>query len=392
MSEVPGTGRVIADRYRLLDPLGEGGAGIVWSARDEVLGREVAVKEVRAPEEAPSAGGSEPSYSRLEREARAATRFSHRNAVAVHDVVVQDARPWIVMELVRGLALSDVLAADGPLSPRRAARIGAEVLAALRAAHDAGVLHSDVKPGNVLLGNDGRVMVKDFGITPADGLYGLTVTGEPIGSPEYLAPERALGRAPEPESDLWSLGVLLYAATEGRTPFGRDTAPDTLRAVSEEEPPPLRRAGALAPVIEGLLRKDPAERLTASDAERRLRILAAGGTGSPGGGAAGPPVPPPAEGAADGGPGGGTAVAAGDAGAGTGTPEPAEPPSRTGVLVAVGALVALLIAGGLAWALANGDDDTDGRGGGKVPSGGATVSVRHGPGTPVGLAGLAHLV
>ncbi|MEU2678755.1 serine/threonine-protein kinase [Streptomyces sp. NPDC007107] len=391
MSEVPGTGRVIADRYRLLDPLGEGGAGIVWSARDEVLGREVAVKEVRAPEEAPSAGGSEPSYSRLERETRAATRFSHRNAVAVHDVVVQDARPWIVMELIRGLALSDVLAADGPLSPRRAARIGAEVLAALRAAHDAGVLHRDVKPGNVLLGNDGRVTVKDFGITPADGLYDLTVTGEPIGSPEYLAPERALGRAPEPESDLWSLGVLLYAATEGRTPFGRDTPPDTLRAVTEEEPPPLRRAGALAPVIEGLLRKDPAERLTASDAERRLRILAAGGTGSPAGGAAGPPAPA-AAGTADGVPGGGTAVAPGDVGAGAGTPEPDGPPSRTGVLVAVGALVALLIAGGLAWALANGDDDTDGRGGAKVPSGGTTVSVRHGPGAPAGLAGRAHLV
>ncbi|MGP3751468.1 serine/threonine-protein kinase [Streptomyces sp. IBSNAI001] len=392
MSEVPGTGRVIADRYRLLDPLGEGGAGIVWSARDEVLGREVAVKEVRAPEEAPSAGGSEPSYSRLERETRAATRFSHRNAVAVHDVVVQDARPWIVMELIRGLALSDVLAADGPLSPRRAARIGAEVLAALRAAHDAGVLHRDVKPGNVLLGNDGRVTVKDFGITPADGLYGLTVTGEPIGSPEYLAPERALGRAPEPESDLWSLGVLLYAATEGRTPFGRDTPPDTLRAVTEEEPPPLRRAGALAPVIEGLLRKDPAERLTASDAERRLRILAAGGTGSPGSGAAGPPVPPAAEGTADGDPGGGTAVAAGDSEAGAGTAEPVGPPSRTGILVAVGALVALLIAGGLAWALANSDDDTDGRGGGKAPSGGAAVSVRHGHGAPAELAGLARLM
>ncbi|MFJ8861249.1 serine/threonine-protein kinase [Streptomyces sp. NPDC102451] len=369
MSEVPGTGRVIADRYRLLDPLGEGGASVVWSARDEVLGREVAVREVRAPA-ALSAAGTELLHSRLEREARAATRFSHRNAVAVHDVVTQDSRPWIVMELVRGLALSDVLAADGPLSPRRAARIGAEVLAALRGAHEAGVLHRDVKPGNVLLANDGQVMLKDFGITPADGLSGLTVTGEPIGSPEYLAPERALGRTPGPESDLWSLGVLLYASTEGRSPFGRDDPRDTLRAVGEEEPPPLRRAGALAPVIEGLLHKDPDGRLTATDAERRLRILAAGGTGSPGGGPAGPPPPPTTD---------GTAEEAGSSGTAPGTAEPAGRTRRTGVLVAVGAVVALLIAGGLVWALAGGDDDTDGRGGGKVSPGAATLTVRHGP-------------
>ncbi|MFB4425597.1 serine/threonine-protein kinase [Streptomyces sp. QL37] len=351
MDEVPGTGRVIADRYRLLDPLGEGGAGIVWRARDEVLGREVAVKEVRAPAGLSDAG-TELLHGRLEREAREATRVTHRNAVAVHDVVTQDSRPWIVMELVRGLALSDVLDADGPLSPRRAARVGAEVLAALRGAHEAGVLHRDVKPGNVLLANDGRVMLKDFGITPADG--SSTLSGEPIGSPEYLAPERAQGRTPGPESDLWSLGVLLYAVTEGRSPFGRDAPPDTLRAVGEEEPPPLRRAGALAPVIEGLLRKDPAERLTAGDAERRLRILAAGGTGTPGGGAAGPPSPPPT---------GETAGAAGESRAATGTPEAVGLTRRTGVLVAVGAVVALLVAGGLVWALA-GDDDTDERGGG----------------------------
>ncbi|MFD6279781.1 serine/threonine-protein kinase [Streptomyces sp. NPDC060209] len=292
MSEVPGTGRVIADRYRLLDPLGEGGAGIVWRARDEVLGREVAVKEVRTPG-VMTAADTERLHSRLEREARTAARVSHRNVVAVHDVVTQDSRPWIVMELIRGLTLSDVLDADGPLSPRRAARIGAEVLAALRGGHEAGALHRDVKPGNVLLANDGRVMLKDFGITAVQEAPALTVTGEPIGSPEYLAPERALGRTPGPESDLWSLGVLLYAATEGRSPFGRDTPADTLRAVGGEEPPALRRAGALAPVIEGLLRKDPAERLTAGEAERRLRILAAGGTGSPSGGAVGPPGPAP---------------------------------------------------------------------------------------------------
>ncbi|MGW0790819.1 serine/threonine-protein kinase [Streptomyces sp. NPDC002911] len=357
MSEAPGTGRVIADRYRLLDPLGEGGTGIVWRARDEVLGREVAVKEVRTPSALPAAE-AERLHSRLEREVRTAGRVSHRNAVAVHDVVSQDSRPWIVMDLIRGIALSDVLGADGPLPPRRAARVGAELLAALRVAHEAGVLHRDVKPGNVLLANDGRVMLKNFGITPSEESSGLTGTGEPIGSPEYLAPERTLGRTPGPESDLWSLGVLLYTAAEGREPFGRNTPQDTLRAVREEEPPPLRRAGALTPVIEGLLRKDPAERLTAGETERRLRILAAGGTGSPDGGAAGPPLPPESLTA--------TAVSGGS-GPATDPPESAAHMKRRGVLVTLGAAV-LLIAGGLVWAL-TGDGDPDERGGGKAATG-----------------------
>ncbi|MFD9293078.1 serine/threonine-protein kinase [Streptomyces sp. NPDC060030] len=349
MSEVPDTGRVIADRYRLLDRLGEGGAGTVWRARDEVLGREVAVKEVRIPASL-SATEAGRLRSLLEGEVRTAARVTHRNVVTVHDVVTQDSRPWIVTELVRGLTLSDVLDADGPLSPRRAARIGAEVLAALRGGHEAGALHRDVKPGNVLLANDGRVMLKDFGIAADRGTPVLTVAGEPISSPEYVAPERALGRTPGPEADLWSLGVLLYAAAEGRSPFGRDTPADTLRAVGDGEPPPLERAGALAPVIEGLLRKDPADRLTASEAERRLRILAAGGTGSP----AGPPSPAPVDGA-DAADGGGVPPAD--------TPEFTGPAKRTGVLVAVATVVALLVAGGLVWALAN-DDDPDGRSGG----------------------------
>ncbi|MEU1214186.1 serine/threonine-protein kinase [Streptomyces sp. NPDC005790] len=360
MSEVPGTGRVIADRYRLQDPLGEGATGIVWRARDEVLGREVAVKEVRVPATLP-ATVAERLHSRLEREVRTAARVSHRNAVAVHDVVSQDSRPWIVMDLIRGIALSDALDADGPLPPRRAARVGAELLAALRVAHEAGVLHRDVRPGNVLLANDGRVMLKNFGITPSGGSPGLIGTGEPIGAPAYLAPERALGRTPGPASDLWSLGVLLYAATEGREPFGRGTPQDTLRAVREEEPPSPGRAGALTPVIEGLLRKDPAERLTAVETERRLRILAAGGTGSPSGGATGPSLPPPDGPAATAGVHG-ISEPAGD------RPESAGRTRRTGVLVAVGAAVALLIAGGLAWAL-SGDDDTDERGGGKASTG-----------------------
>ncbi|MFJ9630282.1 protein kinase [Streptomyces sp. NPDC091280] len=277
MPEEPGTERVIADRYRLLSPLGEGGMGTVWRARDEVLQREVAVKEVRAPAGLAS-GDVERMYARLEREAWAAARVANRNVVTVYDVAMQDGRPWIVMELVRGVSLADLLDAEGPLTPQRAAHIGAEVLAALRAAHDAGVLHRDVKPANVLMSNDGRVVLTDFGIAMVEGSSALTMTGEVIGSPEFLAPERALGRTPGPESDLWALGVLLYAAVEGSSPFRQNTPLSTLRAIVDEDLPTPHRAGPLAPVIEGLLRKDPAERLTAEQAERDLRLVAAGGT------------------------------------------------------------------------------------------------------------------
>ncbi|MEI5521503.1 serine/threonine-protein kinase [Streptomyces brasiliscabiei] len=277
VSEEPGGERVIAGRYRLLTPLGEGGMGTVWRARDEVLHREVAVKEVRAPGGI-SASDVERMYARLEREAWAAARVANRNVVTVYDVAMEDGRPWIVMELVRGLSLADLLDAEGPLSPQRAAHIGAEVLSALRAAHEAGVLHRDVKPANVLLSNDDRVVLTDFGIATVEGSSALTMTGEVIGSPEFLAPERALGRAFGPESDLWSLGVLLYAAVEGNSPFRQNTPLSTLRAVVDEELPPPHRAGPLAPVIEGLLRKDPADRISAEQAERDLRIIAAGGT------------------------------------------------------------------------------------------------------------------
>ncbi|MEU0389111.1 serine/threonine-protein kinase [Streptomyces chartreusis] len=277
MSEEPGHERVIAGRYRLLAPLGEGGMGTVWRARDEVLHREIAVKEVRAPA---GLGGDDVQrmYARLEREAWAAARISNRNVVTVYDVATDEGRPWIVMELVRGLSLAEVLDAEGPMPPQRAAHIGAEVLAALRAAHEAGVLHRDVKPANVLIANDGRIVLTDFGIAMVEGSSALTMTGEVIGSPEFLAPERALGRTPGPESDLWSLGVLLYAAVEGHSPFRHDTPLSTLRAIVDEELPPPYRAGPLAPVIEGLLRKDPAQRLPAEQAEQDLRVIGAGGS------------------------------------------------------------------------------------------------------------------
>ncbi|MFE7747485.1 protein kinase [Streptomyces sp. NPDC057428] len=271
--------RLVAGRYRLLSVLGEGGMGTVWRARDQVLHREVAVKEVRAAADSP-AGRSAGMYARLEREAWAAARINARGVVTVHDVATFDGRPWIVMELVRGRSLADALGARGALPPREVARIGAEVLAALRAAHGEGVLHRDVKPANILLADDGRIVLTDFGIATVEGDTALTLTGEIVGSPEYVAPERALGRTPGTASDLWSLGALLYTAVQGRSPFRRTTALATLRAVVDDELPPPHRAGPLGPVIEGLTRKDPAERMTAEEAGRHLSL------------AAGEPAPP----------------------------------------------------------------------------------------------------
>ncbi|RLU92100.1 serine/threonine protein kinase [Streptomyces griseocarneus] len=357
--------RLVAGRYRLLDRLGQGGMGVVWRARDEVLDRDVAVKEVRAP-----AGLLEHEvrqlYARLEREGRAAARIAHRNVIAVYDVVTEDGRPWIVMELIRGLSFAEVLEAQGAVTPARAAHIGAETAAALRAAHQVGVLHRDVKPGNVLLADDGRVVLSDFGIATVAGSSALTRTGELVGSPEYLAPERALGQPPGPASDLWSLGVTLYAAVEGFSPFRQETPLGTIRAVVDQELPPPRAAGTLAPVLDGLLRKDPAQRLGTAEAERLLRAVAAQGANDsrtpqgpdlahaptvPAGpaaadGPAPPRTPPPGFGP----PGGGPAP----------EPEPEGPGRRTGTVLVVAALVAALLVGGLAWALTRGSGDSGG--------------------------------
>ncbi|QFQ95665.1 serine/threonine protein kinase [Streptomyces phaeolivaceus] len=265
--------RLVAGRYRLLSVLGEGGMGTVWRALDEVLRREAAVKEVRAAAELPAQRSAQ-LYARLEREAWAAARVNARGVVSVYDVVTFDGRPWIVMELVRGRSLADAISSGGALPPKEVARIGAEVLAALRAAHGAGVLHRDVKPANVLLADEGRVVLTDFGIATVEGDSPLTMTGEVVGSPEYVAPERALGRTPGSASDLWSLGALLYMAVQGRSPFRRTTALATLRAIVDDELPPPHRAGPLAPVIEGLLHKDPDQRMTAEEAGRQLGLIA----------------------------------------------------------------------------------------------------------------------
>ncbi|MDI6519624.1 protein kinase [Streptomyces coelicoflavus] len=278
----PGAGRLVAGRYRLTARLGHGGMGTVWRAQDETVGREVAVKEPRVPDHLPERERDN-AFERMRREARAAARLDHPAVVGVHDVAVVDGQPWIVMELVRGRSLGDVLQ-EGTLGAREAARIGLEVLGALEAAHAAGVLHRDVKPDNVLLGRHGRVVLTDFGIAQIEGETSLTDTGGFVGSPEYIAPERVLGRRPGPASDLWSLGVVLYAATEGVSPFRRSNTPATLQSVLNATPaPPASAQGPLAEVITGLLDKDPERR---PDATRVRALLDA---------VANPPAPPPTQ-------------------------------------------------------------------------------------------------
>ncbi|WP_369196020.1 serine/threonine-protein kinase [Streptomyces djakartensis] len=272
-AEEPGTGRLIAGRYRLLGKLGHGGMGTVWRAQDETVEREVAVKEPRVPEHLPERERAN-AFERMRREARAAARLDHPAVVDVHDVAVVDGRPWIVMELVRGRSLGDVLQ-EGTLSAREAARIGLEVLGALEAAHAAGILHRDVKPDNVLLGRHDRVVLTDFGIARIEGETSLTDTGGFVGSPEYIAPERVLGQRPGPASDLWSLGVVLYAATEGVSPFRRSNTPATLQSVLNATPaPPASATGPLAEAIGGLLQKDPARRPGAAQVRALLEAAA----------------------------------------------------------------------------------------------------------------------
>ncbi|MFD0277289.1 serine/threonine-protein kinase [Kitasatospora sp. NPDC127111] len=267
--------RLLGGRYVLGALLGRGGMGTVWRAHDQLLDRDVAVKEV-------SVGGPPGEevtvlYTRMQREARAAARVKHPGIVTVHDVLEQDGRPWIVMELVDGRSLADAIAADGPLSPREAARVGAQVLAALERAHEAGVVHRDVKPANVLLEEGGRVVLTDFGIAAFEGSTRVTRVGDVVGSPDYLAPEQITGeRPPGPASDLWSLGATLYTAVEGRPPFGRPTAGSTLHAVVADPLPEPRRAGPLGPVLDALLRKDPDARPTDDQARRLLAAVAAG--------------------------------------------------------------------------------------------------------------------
>ncbi|MFF3764662.1 serine/threonine-protein kinase [Streptomyces sp. NPDC001922] len=248
--------------------------GTVWRAEDEMLGRHVALKKLHV---APHQTDEERAtlYERTRREARSAARITHPNVVVVHDVVDDGGLPCIVMEYVPSRTLSEVLKEDGPLAPDEVARIGRGMIAALRAAHDAGVLHRDVKPGNVLLSEGGRVVLTDFGIAMASGTSTLTKTGELVGSVDYVAPERVRGGSPGPSSDLWALGATLYQALEGKPPFRKATAIETAYSIAIDPLEPPRSAGVLAPLIEELLAKTPEGRPDAAAVERRLREPAA---------------------------------------------------------------------------------------------------------------------
>ncbi|MGK5552143.1 serine/threonine-protein kinase [Actinomadura kijaniata] len=300
VEETQGQSRLLAGRYRLASVVGRGGMGTVWRAWDEALHREVAVKEVALH---PSLSEEERAqrHERTLREARASARLNHPGVVTVHDVVDEDGRPWIVMELVQARSLQEVVDADGPLPPGRVAAIGRQVAGALRAAHAIGILHRDVKPANVLITPDGRAVLTDFGIAQIAGDATLTQAGMIMGSPAYMSPERVNGERALPASDLWALGATLYAACEGRAPHHRGDAMAMLAAVMTQDPPPPRNAGPLAPVLAALLERDPARRMGAAAAEEALsRIVAdeAARTAPD----TGPAAPPAAQGATASGP------------------------------------------------------------------------------------------
>ncbi|WP_234336240.1 serine/threonine-protein kinase [Streptomyces sp. NRRL S-920] len=267
-------GQLLAGRYRLSRLLGQGGMGAVWQAHDEQLGRDVAVKELRLPEHLGEAERQN-WIARLDREARAAARLKHPGIITVHDRISgPDGRPWIVMELVDGGSLADLIEAQGALAPQLAADVGRQVAAALGAAHRMGITHRDIKPANILLEED-RAVLTDFGIAALEGDATLTATGMIMGTPAFMAPEQVRGLPATAESDLWSLGATLYAAVEGHAPFAGTAPHAVLVAVATEPPIPAVRAGALGPVLDGLLHKDPAARLTMDQLRAQLNGAAA---------------------------------------------------------------------------------------------------------------------
>ncbi|GAA2663938.1 serine/threonine-protein kinase [Streptomyces lunalinharesii] len=346
-----GEGRLIGARYRLDIRLGRGGMGTVWRATDELLGRHVAVKELHVDDLA-AEPAARVQRDRAMREARTVAQVKHPHVIVVHDVVEQDGRPWIVMELVEGESLADRLASGGPLPPAEAARIGLALLGALRAAHARGVLHRDIKPANVLLERDTQpVVLTDFGIAQVPGVTTLTDAGGFVGSPEYTAPERMSGRGAGPAADLWSLGVLLCAVLSGATPFRRDSTAGVLHAVVYEDvelPPPV---DPLADVVRGLLERDPRRRLDVDATERLLGgapPAAGAGTGAPG-----VPGAPDVTGTPDatgtpGTPGTPAYASAGRA------PDPARPQARRALMVAAAVVVLAGAAAGTAAYLADG--------------------------------------
>jgi serine/threonine protein kinase len=273
--ERAGPGTVVGGRYELQAAVGHGGMGTVWRARDTQLSRRVAVKEV-VPPPGIARDDREAMYQRMLREARAAAGLSHPGIVQVYDVVTDAGRPWVVMELLDARSLSDVVLQDGPLPPRAVAKIGIALLGALEVAHAAGILHRDVKPANVLICSDGRCVLTDFGVARIPSEQQLTTPGMVLGSPHFISPERAMGRSFGPASDLFSLGVTLYAAVEGRPPFDAGDPIATMHSVVDDPPPPPERAGPLAEVLYGLLEKDPDQRWDTATARAALRRLLSG--------------------------------------------------------------------------------------------------------------------
>ncbi|MGW2957968.1 protein kinase domain-containing protein [Streptomyces sp. NPDC001220] len=264
---------LVTGRYRLAESIGQGGMGRVWRAADETLDRQVAVKEMRI--DGLDAEDTRTRRERTLREARATARIDHPNVVRVYDVVDEGERLWIVMELVNGRSLEWIMAEEGALSPRAAARIGLGLVAALRQVHAGGVLHRDIKPGNVLVENTaGRVVLTDFGIAAIQDAKALTMVGMLVGSPDYMAPERISGRPQGPPSDVWSLGATLCAALGGRSPFSRDTTLATLHAVLYEEPELPAAAGPLHDLLAALLAKEPTARPGLAEVEQTLRPVA----------------------------------------------------------------------------------------------------------------------
>nr|WP_094221213.1 serine/threonine-protein kinase [Streptomyces diastatochromogenes] len=391
-------GLLVNARYRLVESIGQGGMGRVWRAVDEILDRLVAVKEIRVDGHA--AEDSRTHRERTLREARATARIDHPNVVRVYDVVDEGQRLWIVMELIPGRSLERIMTEQGPLSPRETAGIGLGLVAALRQVHAGGVLHRDIKPGNVLVESGaGRVVLTDFGIAAIQDAKALTMVGMLVGSPDYMAPERISGRRQGPPSDLWSLGATLSAALAGNSPFSRDTTLATLHAVLYEEPRLPPSAGPLSDLLAALLAKDPSARPGLAEVEQALRAVVyppvptvpfrsepvqpTETSGRVGNGGLGAEPPGAAEGAPAGeGPGGGSSDEFGGA-----PPEPAaepeptaEPetavgphPRRTALLavlgvVAVGVVVAVLAA------TSGGGGRREGAGGGTTVASSPTAS------------------
>ncbi|MDQ1660264.1 MAG: eukaryotic-like serine/threonine-protein kinase [Blastococcus sp.] len=283
-------GRVVGGRYELAGVLGRGGMGVVWLADDQLLDRQVALKEITFSLDLTDEERGI-LRERTMREARTAARLDHPCVTRVYDVVEEEDKPWLVMEHIPSRSLQEIVSTDGPLPPAAVARIGLDVLAALDAAHRAGIVHRDVKPANVLVGTDGHACLTDFGIATSTGDSSLTTQGAIIGSPSYMAPERANGEEPQPPVDLWSLGATLYTAAEGRLAFDRGEPMATLLAVVSEPPAPMTAAGPLEPVLLHLLAKDPASRADVAQARRGLEAVLGGRT--PPAAPAPEPAPPP---------------------------------------------------------------------------------------------------